>query len=183
MFCSCSLLYVFGLFVCFVSSMFHSLLSIWCNVLFMCCFCYVCLCLKSELCCVLVLCVCYVSVLCFSIFFLLCFCLKLVYVLFFYVSVMIVMLICFLLCFFYVSILLCNDFLFYMYYVEFWFVFFCVSAGFLFICQHQFCFSIWQSLEFAKPVGIWVGKSATSVPSLSGKNILDKYWPVQNTGQ
>ena len=56
-------------------------------------------CLNSELCCVLVLCFCYVSVLCLFLLFPLCFWLNLVYVLFFYVSVMCVMLVCFLLCF------------------------------------------------------------------------------------
>ena len=144
-----------------------------------------CFCLKSELCCVFVLCFCYVSV--FS-FFLLCFWLKLVYVLFFYVSVMFVMLVCFLLCF-----LLCFHSA-----LQWFFCFICImlnsdlfSSVFLLgfclyaLWQHQTCSSIWQSLEFAKSVGIWVGKSATSVPSLSGKNTLDKYWPVpvQNTGQ
>ena len=88
---------------------------------------------------------------------------------------------------FYVSILLCNDFLFYMYYVEFGLFSSVFLLGFCLyvLWQHQICSSIWQSLEFAKSVGFWVGKSATSVPSLSRKNILDKYWPVplQNTGQ
>ena len=205
--CSRFLFYVLWCVLCYVSDIFCSLLSTLCFwSLCMFCFqyvsqfafylmCYVlfyvllplCFCLKSELCCVLVLCFCYVSVLCFSLFFLFCFCLKLVYVLFFYVSVMIVMLICFLLCFF-----LCFHSAlqwFSVLYVLCWirFVFFCVSVGFLLgfclyvLWQHQICSSIWQSLEFAKSVGFWVGKSATSVPSLSRKNILDKYWPVSSS--
>ena len=158
-----------------------------CNVLF-----YVllllCFCLKSELCCVLVLCVCYVSVLCFSLFFLFCFWLNLVYVLFFYVSVMCVMLVCFLLCFllsfhsvlqsFFCSIcIVLNSDLFSSVFL----LGFCLYV----LWQHQICSSFCAVLEFAKSVGFWVGKSATSVPSLSRKNILDKYWPVpvQNTGQ
>ena len=135
--------------------------------------------------------------LCFSSMFLLCFrffffllrfWLKLFFVLFFYLSVMFVMLICFLLCFFlcfhsalqcffcFICIMLNSDLFSYVFLLGF-----CLYA----FWQHQICSSIWQSLEFAKSVGIWVGKSATSVPSLSRKNILDKYWPVpvQNTGQ